>query len=108
MIDAAHRPDVATALLAALSVTLFAAATAVTGWYREGWVWENPLQAVTGVALAMAGTAGSLLLALQAPRGRLTSRLAIGLASLCLGLVAVGCLLFIRSGATVLPVLIAP
>ncbi len=108
MIEAANRPGLATALLAASSVGLLVAATALTGWYREAWIWENPLQAVAGVALAGLGTAGSLFLALKTRQGRLAPPLAIGLVIICLGVVAVGCLLFIRSGAAVVPVLIAP
>lgn len=101
------RPStLATTLLAALAAILPAAATLLTGWYRETWMWENPVQAVAGAALAVLGAIGSLVVAVNAWHQRLRTAVAIGLSAVLLVAVVLGCLLFIRSGAAVIPIVI--
>ncbi len=78
-------------------VLLVGTAAVLPGWYREGWIWESPVQATMGASLAVIASAVSVALAVGAQRQRVKHRTAV----------AAG-LLFVRSGANVIPVFISP
>jgi hypothetical protein len=94
--------------LAAAGVLLVGAVAVLPGWYRQGWIWESPVQATMGASLAVIASAVSLALAVGAQRQRVKYRTAVAAGSALLVVVILGGLLFVRSGANVIPVFISP
>jgi NADH:ubiquinone oxidoreductase subunit 2 (subunit N) len=94
--------------LAAASVLLVGIAALLPGWYRESWIWENPAQAAIGATLAVTASAGSVAVAVAASRQRVKHTKAVAAGFALLVVVILGGLLFMRSGANVIPVFITP
>ncbi len=96
------------AQVAALCVLVVGIAAVLPGWYRQNWIWENPVQAMVGASLATVSTAVSLLIAVMARRHCITAKVADALACVLLALVVLGGFLFVRAGAAVILVPIEP
>jgi drug/metabolite transporter (DMT)-like permease len=94
--------------LATAGVVVVGIAAVPSGWYRQSWIRESPLQATIGVLLAVTASAGSVAVAVAERRQRVKPTTAVATGFVLLAVIILGGLLFVRSGATVVPVFIAP
>jgi uncharacterized membrane protein YfcA len=94
--------------LAATCALLVGTAAVLPGWYRESWIWESPIQAAVGASLAVTASAGAVAVAVGARKQRVRHTRAVALGLALLALVILGSLLFMRSGASVIPIQITP